>query len=110
MTPEEIKEEIKETTAMLKRKKTLLTKYEKERNRLYKDVTTLQKRLKEVDDIITGKAHKYYSEKEYDIPTYPRNRYIHGRRLVATVKYSGLYQEVKSLEEQLGVLKNLKAL
>jgi len=105
MTPAEIRNEIKETTAVLKPKKSLLLKYEKERKKLYNDINDLQKRLEEIDDVITGRAHRYYSEKEYDIPSYRGNRRAH--KLVASVKYPGLYAEVKSLEEQLGVLKSL---
>ena len=105
MKGSEISKEIKETTASLKTKKSFLLKCEKEREKLCADITDLQRRLREIDDVICGKAHKYYSEKEYDIPRYHRN--IKAPKLVVSVKYAGLYEEVQSLEEQLGVLKSL---
>ena len=109
MTPEEIRKEIKETTAALKRKKSLLLKYEKERKIIYDNLTDLQIKLKEIDDVIIGKANKYYTQKEYDIPQYRwGSKSMALTKVPVTVKYAGLYQEVASLEEQLGVLKAIR--
>lgn len=111
MKPEEVKTEIAKTTSELKNKKALLTKFEKERDELAKTIKYTTQQLEKLDSIISGKAHTYYSEKEYAIPVYSRygsTRYTKEKKLVAKVKYSGLYEDVKALEEQLAVLKILK--
>ena len=107
MKLEEVKFEIQETTAELKRKKSFLTKIEKERKQLVQKVQRAQERLLNIDAILKGRTQRYKSEKEYPIPNYRfENRMAH--KVVAKVKYSGLYEDVKALEEQLAVLKELK--
>lgn len=106
----EVKKEISETSSLLKSKKALMLKYEKARDEIVKKVNDLQKRLSHIDDVINGKAHSYYTEKSYETP-YSSHRYRgveQRRRHVTTVKYPGLYEEIKSLEEQLSVLRNIK--